>query len=376
MILESCSKHLPESENMRVISYFILLFSVLSFNTLANEPKTMDNPYQLTTEKQLIAGKTEEINQFWKNEAKFNSFQGVDNIKISTVSILNNNSKVIVIAQGRNESVLKYKEVAFDFAKQGYDIYLIDHRGQGFSERFGGDPHRGHVERFQDYTTDLNQYVESLNLTEKYQDRYILSHSMGGAITSLYLEHYESPFQAAAFTSPMLSISLHGIPEFLVKAITYIFGKISNWFSNVAWYVFGEGAYHHKTFEKNGLTTSEVRFKNGQQGFKDAPETQLGGPTMWWIYEAVNATEEAINNADKIKIPFILLQAGSDHVVTSEGQNEFVNNATHCTNNQFLRIENAEHELLIEKDKYRTPAITAILNYFQAIQQGKISCIK
>lgn len=336
----------------------------------------MDNPYQLTTEEQLTSGANKNIDDFWKQEAKYDSFQGVDNIKISTVSILNNNSKAIVIAQGRNESVLKYKEVAFDLAKQGYDLYLIDHRGQGFSERFGGDPHRGHVENFQDYITDLNQYVESLHLKDKYQNRYLLSHSMGGAISSLYLEQYDNPFQAAAFTSPMLSISLHGVPEFLAKIITYIFGKISNWFSNVAWYVFGEGAYHHKTFENNGLTSSEVRFANGQQGFKDSPETQLGGPTMWWIYEAVNATEKAIKNANKIKIPFILLQAGSDHVVTSDGQNEFVHNAQQCSNNQFLRIEGAEHELLIEQDKYRTPTITAILNFFNETPKETQTCIK
>ena len=361
---------------MRLMHYFFLLFSFLSSNISASEQSMMNNPYQLTTEKQLTSGKTEEINQFWKNEAKFHSFQGVDNIKISTVSILNNHQKVVVIAQGRNESVLKYKEVAFDFAKQGYDIYLIDHRGQGFSDRFGGDPHRGHVNDFQDYITDLNQFVESLNLKEKYQDRYILSHSMGGAITSLYLEQYDTPFQSAAFTSPMHSIGLHGIPEPIVKVITYIFGKISNLFSNVAWYVFGEGAYHHKIFDKNGLTASKVRFKNGQQGFIDYPETQLGGPTMWWIYQSVNATQKAIKNAGKIKIPFILLQAGSDHVVTSTGQNKFIKNAKQCSNNQFLRIEGAEHELLIEKDKYRVPAITAILNFFNETATGSQTCMK
>ena len=361
---------------MRFSFYFFLLLSILSTNTFARDQKMMDNPYQLTTEKQLTSGANKNIDDFWKQEAKFDSFQGVDNIKISTVSILNNNSKAIVIAQGRNESVLKYKEVAFDLAKQGYDLYLIDHRGQGFSERFGGDLHRGHVENFQDYITDLNQYVESLHLKDKYQDRYLLSHSMGGAITSLYLEQYDTPFQSAAFTSPMLSINLYGIPKFIAKVLTYIFGKISSWFSSVSWYVFGQGGYHNKDFDNNGLTSSEIRFKYGQQGFNDVPETQLGGPTMWWIYQAVTATEKAINNADKIKIPFILLQAGSDHVVTSDGQDTFFSNAKYCSNNQFLRIENAEHELLIEKDKYRTPALTAILNFFQETQTGKMTCIK
>jgi len=37
----------------------------------------------------------------------------------------------------------------------GFDVLIIDHRGQGRSGRLLADPHLGHVNRFNDYVDDL-----------------------------------------------------------------------------------------------------------------------------------------------------------------------------------------------------------------------------
>lgn len=361
---------------MRRIQYLFFVASILSANALALSQQEQSNPYHLTTEEALASNATKKINRFWDKEAKFSSFKGVDNIKINTVSIRNNNDKVIVVVQGRSESVLKYKELAFNFAKLGYDIYLIDHRGQGFSQRLGGDQFRGHVKNFQNYVTDLNTFITQLDLKDKYKFRYILSHSMGGAISALYLEQYQTPFQVAVFSSPMFSINFGSYPLFLAKIITYTSGKLCSWFSKTACYALGEGKYHPQNFKSNVLTSSPIRFANSQQGYSDFPETQLGGPTMWWISESISAMNTAINNANKITIPFLLLQSGNDQVVTSKGQDLFLSNAKTCKNNQFLLIKKAKHELFIEKDEYRIPALTAILNFFKKSEKGKMLCIK
>jgi len=364
---------------MRSAQYFFLVLSVLSVlsaNTFAFVQQARKNPYQLTTEKELASNMVQKINLFWDKEAKFSSFQGVDNIKINTVSIRNNNDKVIVIVQGRSESVLKYKEIAFNFVKLGYDIYLIDHRGQGFSQRLGGDAYRGNVKKFQNYVTDLHTFVTKLDLKNKYKFRYLLSHSMGGPISALYLEQYQTPFQVAVFSSPMFSINLGIYPEFVDKIIAYISSKVCGFFSKTACYALGEGAYQPENFKGNIVTSSPIRFANSQQGYKDFPETQLGGPTMTWISQSFSAMSVAINNAKKITIPFLLLQSGNDKMVTSEGQDTFFSNATKCSSNQFLLIKHAKHELLSEKDEYRLPALTAILNFFKESQKGELLCTK
>ncbi|MCG6201462.1 alpha/beta fold hydrolase [Psychromonas antarctica] len=363
---------------MRSLKVSILIaFPCLIFGTFTFSAADMlENNFELSTENQLSENFNPKINDFWEKNSQSKRFMGADNKEIYTVAIKTGNSKAIVISQGRNESTLKYKEVAYDLSRQGYDLYLIDHRGQGFSERLGGDKYRGHVTQFQNYVDDFNLYVMSLDLQKNYQQRYLLSHSMGGTITALYLEQYPHPFQASVFVSPMFSINLGGIPTSIAKIITYSSAEICSWFSDQACYIFFGGAYQHKTFAENEVTSSELRFYSAQHTFIQDPETQLGSPTMRWVSESISATEQAVANASKISVPVLIIQAGADTVVTRDGQTGFSDKVTFCKNNNLLNISGAKHEILLESDRYRVPALSAALHFFEKSQQGKITCTK
>lgn len=331
----------------------------------AAAPYMKANPFNLNTELNLSQHYNAEITDFWNQHAQSHYFQGVDNKKIHSVSIINGHDKAIVISQGRNESVLKYKEVAYDLHQQGYDIFLIDHRGQGFSERLGGDPHRGHVAHFSDYVTDFKKYVDSLHLEQRYTQRYLMTHSMGGAIGSLYLEQYQQPFQAAVLFSPMLSINFGILPTFAAKIITASSAQFCQWFSDKPCYVPGGKGYRKRGFVGNHITHSEARFNAVQSGFELAPETQLGDATMRWLNSSITATEQAIDNAQQITIPIMLIQAGSDQIVTAQGQQAFFDNLPDCTQHQLVTIKGAKHEILLEQDEMRTPALTHALQFLQ-----------
>lgn len=337
---------------------------------------SLDNKYQLNTEDNLDAHFSPAINDFWNKHAQIKTFESEVGGTINTVHIKTGQPNAVVISQGRNESVLKYKELAFDLSHQGYDIFLIDHRGQGFSSRLGGDAYRGHVQEFGDYVTDLTTFVNSLQLAQHYQSRFILSHSMGSAISALYLEQQQHPFSAAAFFSPMFSINLGGMPTFIAKIISYISYIICGWFSDVTCYAPGVGPYIQSAFEGNILTSSPKRYQSSSNTFTESPETQLGGPTMRWINKSLFAIENVIKNASKITIPVMVIQAGADKVVTGQGQKVFFENLEDCKNNTFISIKDAKHEILLEQDKYRIPAINQTLDFFQQSQQGKLSCIK
>ncbi len=359
----------------KLILLWVCVALVFLFSTIAAS-QPLSNPLQLSTEQQLSNTFNQQINIFWDTHAVFSSFQGINNKKVSTVSIVAGNSKAIVINQGRNESVLKYKEVAFDLNQHGYDLFLIDHRGQGFSERLGGDLHRGHVSNFQDYVDDFNSYINSLDLKKHYLHRYLLSHSMGGAISALYLEQYKHPFQASAFLSPMFSINLGGIPNSLAKIIMYSSDQVCSWFDDKPCYVFAGGSYDNKTFIDNDLCSSERRFNSAQATFVNHPETQLGSPTMHWLVTSISATEQAIKNSSKINIPVLIIQAGTDTVVSGNGQKYFYDNLPDCDFNHFLSIPGAKHELLLESDMYRIPALTATLRFFHEQLQDVLNCSK
>jgi len=332
----------------------------------------LDNKYQLNTEDKLSNDYSPEINEFWDKHAHVKTFESEHGGTINTVHINTGNSNVIVISQGRNESVLKYKEVAFDLNNQGYDVFLIDHRGQGSSSRLGGDAHRGHVDRFQHYVDDFAFFVNSLELEKNYQNRFLIAHSMGSAISALYLEEQQNPFQAVVFFSPMFSINFKGLPVCIAKVIAFIYCRCSLLFSSIPPYPLGVTGYRSSLpFKENKFSNSPKRYTSVFTNFDKIVESQLGGPTMHWVKESLFAMEKAINNAEKINLPIMIIQSGADQIVTSKGQHRFYSKIKHNFNNHFLCINNAKHELMIEEDQYRLPALTAALDFLNHSKKVK-----
>lgn len=76
-----------------------------------------------------------------------------------------------------------------------------------------------------------------------------------------------------------------------------------------------------------------------------------------------------IVEARTITTPVLVLQAGVDTAVTNEGQNCFCaalegGDGTRSEAGKPLWIDGARHELLIETDTFRIPAVNAILDIF------------
>ncbi|MEO1474426.1 MAG: alpha/beta hydrolase, partial [Pseudomonadota bacterium] len=86
----------------------------------------------------------------------------------------------VFLLPGRTEYIEKYSLVATEFAKHGLSSLAIDWRGQGIADRLVKDPMSGHVERFSDYSLDLDAMLaHGANMPKPW---FILGHSMGGAI--------------------------------------------------------------------------------------------------------------------------------------------------------------------------------------------------
>src|SRR5262249_5450299 len=137
------------------------------------------------------------------------TFEGKDQLQIAYRTFVIEDRQyekgAIVMSSGRTEGLIKYQELIYDLGRQGYSIYIHDHRGQGFSDRVRGltSSQIGHVESFGQYVADLKQVVDAVVIPGQHKRRFLLAHSMGGAIASLYLEQYANDFAAAVLSSPM-----------------------------------------------------------------------------------------------------------------------------------------------------------------------------
>ena len=338
--------------------FFVTLFvitNLLSFESY----NSVNKNYKITSKKDLQEKYATKISPlFYANKLHF--FKSFDSAQIAYKIFRVKNAKAnIVISSGRTEGMIKYQEFIYDLNRNGYSVYILDHRGQGYSQRFLEDTQIGYVKFFDDYVEDMHIFVSKF--VPKDKKLILIGHSMGGAIASLYVEKYSYDFDALVLSSPMLEPNLVGTS--LTKLACEIIEKRKR---NIDRYILGESSYDDsdKKFEENILTHSKVRFEITKNAFEKEPRTKIGGPSVRWIKEACKGSKRSVDEAHKVKIPTLLLQAGSDTVVNPKPQELFCKRVEAC---QGYRIDNAYHELFVEQDSIRAKTLTALLSFISKI---------
>ena len=276
----------------------------------------------------------------------------------------------VVVVNGRTETYLKYQQLAYELTQQGYQVLMFDHRGQGLSTRLTDNPHKGHIEDFQQYIDDMHQLVSRVVLADKVQTEkklplYLLGHSMGGAISTLYLQQHPDVFQKAA-----LSASMHGINGKLAydEWDACRLASTVTLFSTEGYAGFTDKPYVAGSFEGNELTGSKQRYQWMQRLYQDNPQLQLGGATWGWLSEACAVLPQMQQQANKIKIPLLVMQAELDSIVSATAQQEFCSVLADNPNSSCVGglqvIKGAKHELLFEQDEIRQQVLEKVLTHF------------
>lgn len=321
------------------------------------------------TESQIMARYREQVEPFWHQHVTQGNFAGVDNIDIYYAWCMPENPiGSVAISSGRIESLIKYKELVFDLYQAGYSVFIHDHRGQGLSARMTKNAHQGYVDDFDDYVTDFKTFYERVIKPKSATKPYLLCHSMGSAIGALYTLAHPADFDRAVLCAPMFGIR-PALPPWFAKMLVNSHLHLNKLLSDSPWYFWGQGDYQERGFVTNVLTHSESRYKIFCEEYRAKPEVNLGGVTGRWLAEAVVAMNTILERAPEISLPVLLLQAGADKVVDNKSQQKVVDRLPNCT---FVKVDGARHEILMEAERYRAPAIEQILQFFQvsAPEQG------
>jgi len=348
----------------------LLLLAVTALLSL--NANAVNNPFQLTTEAELVDSYAEQIQPFWQATARTDSFVGIDGVAIHYAELPQPlPAPAMVISAGRVEAYIKYQELAFDLYRQGYHLYVIDHRGQGLSGRMLPDRDKGYVNRFEDYVTDLKLFYDLVVAPRRHPHHLLLSHSMGGTIAALYLQQYPQDFDAAAFSAPMFAIDFGPLPTTMARLITASARLGTDLLGLDPAYAPTQGPYQSKPFARNRLTHSETRYAIFRELYEQRPEIQIGGATHHWLNEGIRGAQKAVEHADRIQVPVLLLRAGNDSIVSAEGQLQFCARLKQagkpCVGGGPLVIEHAYHELFFEADPYRLATLNRILHFFTEV---------
>jgi len=341
-----------------IILVFLALCPMLSCHSDLKPVPKAKKDYLLTSTEQLNdTSYCREIETFY-NSGTEGSFEGKSGLSIYYKIFAREGAKAaIMISTGRTEAALKYKEVIYDLCRNGYAVFIHDHRGQGLSGRMTDDPEMGYIDSFQFYVDDMKTFYKKFMKPGAYEKNYLLAHSMGGAIGMSYLEQYPDDFFAASFCSPML-----GLKAPTCTVVKILSGKKPK-------YGLGQGKYNNDKipFEENHVTGSEIRFLRGIAAYARVPEARLGGASYQWANRSCEHIKQIRRNIAEISTPFILFSAQNEVVVNPKSHFKFVEKCLKLDKVcEGYFVEDAQHEIFMEKDEQRIKVISASLDFFGA----------
>ena len=309
----------------------------------------------------------------------------------------------VIVVSGRTEGLALYYETIGDLLRNGYSVYMHDHRGQGYSSRILDDPKdesRGYVDDFANYVDDLQSFLSIVQSSRKDSNKplFMIAHSMGGAVASLLLERKNAAIKAVALITPMFEPWASGDQQGLLEknADRYCDSwaaklPLASPFLSTRYVDGGDFDDMRKEFDlQPSATSSQITHDRTRLALNwnarasrcagthcGNGTAKVGGATFRWFNQACAASREARGPAAaQIEIPVLLLQGAEDTVVNPEKQVEFCDrlNASapgHCIG---LVVPGGRHGLLLEEDAYRQLTLAKTLSFFQCAADGSKGC--
>ncbi|MGL5291450.1 MAG: alpha/beta fold hydrolase [Vibrionaceae bacterium] len=269
-------------------------------------------------------------------------------------------TKAIVIVNGRTETQLKYVELFYDLFLQGFDIYSYDHRGQGLSQRLISGSDVGHVVFFDDYVDDLENIFKTVVCQKEHQERLLLGHSMGGAISCLYAARNPQTIQKMVLIAPMLGIALPKWQKPFAQPLTWALTQCQH----PATHLLGQASFTQKSSDITLLTHSQARYLHAKRLFLENPRLQVGGPSARWVWQSLKCAPKLQKAAQTIPLPILFVQGAQEQIICNEAIRQAHEQRLQCAlPSQLFCLDNARHELLFEQDSVRDKVLDHILNF-------------
>ena len=253
----------------------------------------------------------------------------------------------IIFSPGRTEFIEKYFETTTDLIQRGFNVLMVDPRGQGLSDRILEDRLKSYIPNFQVYADDLAFAAkEFAPLLPK--PHIAMGHSMGGTIVLQSILSGALTPDAVICSAPMLG--LFDLETPLLRAVIVTLSRLGLDKRNLPFQ--RQRAGMPIPFQGNKLTSDKDRYRNWASFFQSTPRLRVGQPTYGWIRAALAGMAYVNRNAGNLKIPGLMLGAGADPIVDPASVERFAK-AAGC---EYVVVPGALHELFLERDPLRDEA--------------------
>ncbi|MHA1665181.1 MAG: lysophospholipase [Candidatus Njordarchaeales archaeon] len=251
---------------------------------------------------------------------------------------------IIIGVHGYAEHSGRYHHVGEFLARNGYSLYMMDLRGHG---RSGGIP--GYIKNFWQFVDDLDFFVDFIRESTSIDKVFMLGHSMGGLISILYALDRGDKLKSLIVSGPALgtSVKISVAQRILLPIISRVQPKYR------VPITINPNELTHDSAIANEYSRDPLVFKKG---------------TIRLLMEMLKAMSFAQQNAQKLRVPILILHGGDDKIVPPESSEIFFNN---------LKIERKErivypgfyHEILNEIGKEKV--LEEILDWLNSFKTRK-----
>ncbi len=305
--------------------------------------------------------KIKEIDQVMNSNLKKGTFESYDKNKIYYEYLLCENAKAsVVIVHGYTEFTKKYYELCWYMVNMGYNVFMYDARGHGYSYRRTPDPQVTYIDNYNEYAKDLNLFINSIVIPASNDAPiYLYSHSLGGATALLYMSKYNTPVKKAILSAPMIYPVTFQLPRFILMNLIKREAKKSGWDSKFKF----SSSFNPKAKYENSSDGSERRFYRNLALRIKEPLFQNSAGTNRWMYEAVRIIEELSDKKllKNIKAEVLIMTADKDTVVKTN-QHIKLSKRLKC---KIIHFENAKHSLYTMKDENLEKYIESIFDFLK-----------
>jgi lysophospholipase len=263
----------------------------------------------------------------------------------------------IIFSPGRTEFIEKYFETTTDLIQRGFNVLMVDPRGQGLSDRVLEDRLKSYIPDFQVYADDL-AYAAGEFSPLLPRPHIAMGHSMGGTIVLQSILSGALAPDAVICSAPMLG--LFDLETPLMRAVIVTLSKLGLDKRNLPFQ--RQRAGMPIPFQGNKLTSDKDRYRRWAAFFQSTPRLRVGQPTYGWIRAALASMAYVNRNAKNLRISGLMLGAGADPIVDPASIERFAKTAG-C---EYSVIPGALHELFLERDNLRDQAFDEIDRFLQA----------
>lgn len=267
----------------------------------------------------------------------------------------------VVMVHGFCEFFGKYHETACRLYQAGFSVFFLELRGHGKSERsHDAEDQRVHVGDFNEYVEDLHSFLQKAVIPHNRTGRlFLFGHSMGGAVSTLFIEKYRDMFRCAVLSSPMMQLDIKNLPGWILNALK-LYPKVAD---KEQEYAPGQGPFTFTNEFDHSSCLDEDRYEYQFTLRCQDPCYQTSGSTWGWVSAAVSATERLQKNASKVSVPVLICQAGADNMVRNDGQNAFRDRCQYVT---LLTYPESRHELFNATADIREKYYHDVLTFYRA----------